>query len=118
LIAAAETVDGASVLVAQTDWVDGGLFEIAARLQSKLGSDAAVVLGAAGDGKVDLAAAVAPALVARGVRAGDIVKLAAAVVGGGGGGKDTHARAGGKDVAALPDALAAARSAIEAALAG
>ena len=61
---------------------------------------------------------VAPALVERGVRAGEIVKVAAAVVGGGGGGRDTLARAGGRDPAKLPEAIAAAREAIEAALSG
>ena len=52
--------------------------------------------GTAGEGRVDLVASVAPALVARGVRAGEIIKVAAAEVGGGGGGRDTMARAGGK----------------------
>jgi alanyl-tRNA synthetase len=63
-------------------------------------------------------ASVAPALVARGVRAGEIVKVAAAVVGGGGGGRDTLARAGGREPERLPDAITAARTAIEAALSG
>jgi len=63
-----------------------------------------------------LIASVAPLLVARGVRAGDIVKVAAATVGGGGGGRDTLARAGGRDAAKLPEAIKAAREAIEAAL--
>ena len=80
--------------------------------------DAAIVLGAAVDGRVHLAASVAPALVERGVRAGEIVKVAAQVVGGGGGGRDTIAQAGGRDPERLPEALAAARSAIEAALDG
>ena len=38
-----------------------------------------------------------PALVARGVKAGAVVKAAAALVGGGGGGRDTLAQAGGRD---------------------
>jgi alanyl-tRNA synthetase len=76
------------------------------------------VLGAIADDKVDVVASVAPALVARGVKAGQIVKIAAAVVGGGGGGRDTAARAGGRDVAKLPEAIDAARAAIEVALAG
>jgi alanyl-tRNA synthetase len=50
------------------------------------------------------------------VRAGEIVKAAAATVGGGGGGRDTLARAGGRDVERLPEAVEAARAAIEAAL--
>ena len=57
-----------------------------------------------------------PAVVERGVRAGEIVKVAAAAVGGGGGGRDTLARAGGKDPARLPEAIEAARQAIESAL--
>ena len=51
------------------------------------------------------------------MKAGELVKTAAAVVGGGGGGRDTMAQAGGRDPAKLPEALDAARAAIEAALA-
>ncbi|CAB4879497.1 unannotated protein [freshwater metagenome] len=58
-----------------------------------------------------------PALVDRGVRAGDVVRAAAQVAGGGGGGKDTMAQAGGRDPEKLADALAAAHATIEAALA-
>jgi alanyl-tRNA synthetase len=50
------------------------------------------------------------------VRADAIVRAAAEVVGGGGGGRDTLARAGGRDPEKLPQALAAAREAIETAL--
>jgi alanyl-tRNA synthetase len=52
------------------------------------------------------------------VRAGKIVKIAAEQVGGGGGGRDTLARAGGREPAKLPQAIDAARAAIESALAG
>ena len=90
--------------------------DIADRLKAQLG-DAAVVLGTENDGRVALIVAVAPALVERGVKAGDIVKSAAQVVGGGGGGRDNMAQAGGKDPSKLPDALEAAREAIAAALA-
>jgi alanyl-tRNA synthetase len=110
--------DGARVLTAVVDVPDGkALLEIADRLKAKLG-DAAIVLGSVGDGRVDLIASVAPSLVARGVRAGEIVKLAAQQVGGGGGGRDTLARAGGRDPDKLGEAIQAARDAIEAALAG
>jgi alanyl-tRNA synthetase len=76
------------------------------------------VLGSAGPDRVDLVAVVSPSLVQRGVRAGELVKLAAAEVGGGGGGRDTLARAGGRDPGKLPEALAVAREAIEIALRG
>ena len=116
LIASATQSDGASILTAAVEVPDGqALLELADRLKGKLG-DAAIVLGTAGEGRVDLVASVAPALVARGVRAGEIIKVAAAEVGGGGGGRDTMARAGGKDPAQLPAAIDAARTAIEAAL--
>jgi alanyl-tRNA synthetase len=61
---------------------------------------------------------VAPELVARGVKAGLIVKAAAQVVGGGGGGRDTLAQAGGREPEKLGEALDAARVAIASALQG
>jgi alanyl-tRNA synthetase len=116
LITGVSEIDGARVLAAAVPAADGkALLELADRLKAKLG-DAAIVLGSAGEDRVDLIASVAPALVARGVRAGEIVKIAAAAVGGGGGGRDTLARAGGGEPAKLPEAIKAAREAIEAAL--
>jgi alanyl-tRNA synthetase len=116
LAATAQTRAGVSALAAAVPGVDGKtLLQIVDRLKAKLG-DAAIVLGSAGDGRVDLIASVAPALVQRGVRAPEIVNAAARVVGGGGGGRDTLARAGGRDPEKLPDAIAAAWTAIEGAL--
>jgi len=93
------------------------LLDLADKLRARLG-DAAVVLGRAGADHVDLVANVAPTLVQRGVRANDILTAAAKLVGGGGGGRETVARAGGRDPAKLPEAIAAAQAAIEAALEG
>jgi alanyl-tRNA synthetase len=118
LLASAADVGGASLLAAVVDVSDPkALPDLADKLKAKLG-DAAVVLGAVADGKVHLVATVAPALVTRGVKAGAVVSVAAQVTGGGGGGRDTMARAGGRDPDKLPEAIAAARAAIEAALAG
>ena len=118
LAASAREVAGARVLTAVVSVADANaLLALADRLKGALG-DAAIVLGRGGDGRVDLLAAVAPALVARGVKAGAIVKVAAAQVGGGGGGRDTMARAGGRDPDKLPDAMRAAAAAIEATLTG
>jgi alanyl-tRNA synthetase len=108
--------DGARVLVTAVSVTDGkALLDLADRLRAKLG-DAAIVLGSAGADRVDLVATVAPSLVARHVKAGEIVKAAAAVAGGGGGGRDTLARAGGRNPEKLPAALEAAREAIDTAL--
>ncbi len=116
LASAAVDRDGARVLVTKVQAPDGkALLEIADRLQNKLG-DAAIVLGSTGENRVDLVASVSPSLVERGVRAGEIVRLAAAEVGGGGGGRDTLARAGGRDPDGLPKAFEAALGAIETAL--
>jgi alanyl-tRNA synthetase len=118
LAAQAADLDGASVLAARAEVPDAkALLELADRLKGRLGR-AAILLGAASDGRVHLVASVAPELVERGVKAGAVVKVAAETVGGGGGGRDTMAQAGGREPAKLDEALSAGRAAIEAALAG
>jgi alanyl-tRNA synthetase len=109
----AAQVDGAVVVAEVVEAPDAkALMEIADRVKGRLGESAAIVLGTAVDGRVHLVAAVTPALVQRGVRAGEVVKVAAQVAGGGGGGRDTMAQAGGRDPEKLPEAIEAARAAI------
>jgi alanyl-tRNA synthetase len=118
LVAGADEVAGARVLTAAVEAMDAkALLELVDRLKGKL-DGAVIVLASAVGERVALVVSVAPELVERGVKAGAIVKTAAAVVGGGGGGRDTLAQAGGRDVAKLEEALAAARAAIESSLAG
>ena len=64
-----------------------------------------VVLSTVNQGKPMLIAAVTPDLIARGIKAGDLIKRVAAVVGGGGGGRPDMAQAGGKDPDKLSEAL-------------
>ena len=117
IAARASQVDGAVVLTEAVEGVEPkALVDLADRVKGQLGDHAAVVLGSAGDGKVSLVAAVTPALVERGVKAGEVVKVAAQITGGGGGGRDTMAQDGGRDPEKLGEALAAARSAIVARL--
>jgi len=116
LTSRAREVAGAQVLSAIVEVADAkALLDVADRLKGRL-AGGALVLGAAVDGRAHLLVSVAPELVARGVKAGAVVKAAAAVVGGGGGGRDTLAQAGGKDPDKLDDALAAAQAAIASAL--
>ncbi|HTW42499.1 MAG TPA: alanine--tRNA ligase [Solirubrobacteraceae bacterium] len=116
LAAGATRADGANVLAASVDVADAkALLDVLDRLKGRL-PDAAIVLGAAADGRVHLVASVAPELVGRGVKAGAIVKAAAAVVGGGGGGRDTIAQAGGREPERLPEAIELARREIESVL--
>ncbi|MEA2443947.1 MAG: alanyl-tRNA synthetase [Thermoleophilales bacterium] len=116
LIAGAEEVGGARVVVQAVDVPDAkALLELSDQVKQTLG-DAAVVLGTAVDGRVHLVANFSDSVVGRGVKAGDIVKLAAQITGGGGGGRPTMAQAGGRDPDKLPEALVAAKQAIEQAL--
>jgi len=119
LAAGATQIAGADVVAEIVSGAGGAkeLMDVADRVKGKLGEESVTVLGAAVDGRVHLVAAVTPALVARGVKAGAVVKAAAQAAGGGGGGRDTMAQAGGRDPDKLPEAIAAARAAIEAALA-
>jgi len=112
-------VDGARLIVTQVEVSDPkSLPDLADRAKARVGEAGAVVLGSAVEGRVHLLVAVTPALVERGVKAGQVVKTAAQIVGGGGGGRDTMAQAGGRDPGKLPDALEAARAEIERALSG
>jgi alanyl-tRNA synthetase len=64
------------------------------------------VLATVIDNKPALIAAITEDLVAKGLRAGDLVQVVAEVVGGTGGGRPNMAQAGGKDAAKLDQALA------------
>ncbi len=105
-----------AVIARRADAPDAkALLALSDRTRQKLG-EAVVALGTAVDGRVHLVVNVAPAVVERGVKAGEVVRAAAAVVGGGGGGRDTMAQAGGRDPERLDEALATARSEIDRAL--
>ena len=117
IAATAVMLGGVPVLSARLDLDDHkALADAADRVKGKLGADGVVVLASASDGRASMVVSVAPSVVARGVRAGEIAKVAAEVLGGGGGGRDTLAQAGGSEVAKVDEALAAAAAAIEAAL--
>ena len=113
LVKAAEEVSGVPVVSARAEVGDAKeLLGLADRVRQTLG-DSVVVLGAAPGERVHLVVNVAPAVVERGVKAGDVVKAAAEVVGGGGGGRDTMAQAGGRLPEKLDDALRSARMSVE-----
>ena len=109
LVGSAEEIAGVPVVVHAVDGMEAReLLDLSDSVRQKLGS-AVVVLGTAHDGRVHLVANVAPEVVERGVKAGEVVRAAAQVAGGGGGGRDTMAQAGGRDPEKLDDALATAR---------
>jgi len=108
---AARAKNGA--LVARVDGLaPADLRDLAISVRAKNGIEAVVLGGVSDSGGVALVAAVTPE---SGLKAGELLKDAAKQVGGGGGGKGDIATAGGKNAAALNDALATATKAVEAA---
>jgi alanyl-tRNA synthetase len=93
----------------------GDPLDVSDRLKQKH-APAAVIVGALGDGTAQLVINLDKSLEARGVHAGNVVREAAPLIGGGGGGRPTMARAGGKRLEGLPDALTTAERLITAAL--
>jgi alanyl-tRNA synthetase len=110
-----KVVNGVNVIAESVEGVDAdALLELSDRFKQRH-APAAVVLGAAEDGKVHLVANFDSSVADR-ISASDVVREAAALVGGGGGGRPTMARAGGRDPERLPEALAAAEQSIIGAL--
>ncbi len=105
LLSGVETVEGVSVLSAavKAESIDE-LRAMTDLLRDRLPSLVAV-LGAVHEEKVLLVGAVTADLVKRGLQANSIISAAARCVGGGGGGRPEMAQAGGKNPAALPEAL-------------
>jgi alanyl-tRNA synthetase len=102
---AAEAVNG--IVVARVDGVTANdLRDLAVAVRQQAGISAVVLGGVTDTGGVSIVGATATALKAN---AGDIIKDAAKAVGGGGGGKGDIATAGGKNTAALDEALTIAR---------
>jgi alanyl-tRNA synthetase len=105
----AEDIGGVKVLTAHLDGADSNtLRDTLDQLKNKLGT-AAIVLASEDAGKVKLIAGVTKDLT-KTIKAGELVNIAAAEVGGKGGGRPDMAQAGGSNPAAIPQALAAAKS--------
>lgn len=109
----AEDIQGIKALFLKLkDHDNKGLKEYAETLRSKLG-DGLVFVSNESNGKVTFVCAASKAAVAKGMKAGDIVKAAAQVCGGNGGGRPDMAQAGGRDVTKIDEAHAAAKKLIQ-----
>jgi alanyl-tRNA synthetase len=112
LLAQAVDAKGVKLLAAVvSDASPDDLKALGDQLKDKLGSGV-VLLGSAVEDKVTLVAMVTKDLAGK-ISAGKLVAELAPLVGGRGGGKPEMAQAGGKDVSKLPQAIAAARAAVE-----
>jgi len=108
LVAEARDVGGVRLVVAPADGQGADeLRETALALRNKLegSGPGAAVLGAAGEGRALLVAAVTSPLVSRGVTAPALLEVAATAIGGGAGGKPNLAFAGGGRTEGLGEAL-------------
>ncbi len=116
LMAQAQDVAGVRVVTAVAEGVDSeGLRLLADRFRDNH-ETAVGVIGTVYQGKPLIIAVVTKDLIARGLKAGDIVREVARVVGGGGGGRPDMAQAGGKDPSKLPEALALVPNLVKASL--
>ena len=111
----ARTIKDVKVLAARLDGVDRAQMRtLADSLRNKLQS-CVIVLSSAEDGNVAIVSAVTKDLAGR-VHAGKLAGAVAQAVGGKGGGRPDMAEAGGKDPAALPEALEKVYGMVEAML--
>jgi len=104
LLSQAREVRGVKVLATRAEGDAQALRELADKLRDKIGSGV-IALGGASDGKAVLLVAATADVVAKGIKAGDLVREMAKEVGGRGGGKPDLAQAGGPDASGLDRAL-------------
>ena len=105
-LTAAKDVGGLKVLTAVRNGLDaGGLRQMGDFLRDKA-PDVVAVLASVNGEKISFLAVCGKEAVARGVKAGDLVKNVCAICGGKGGGKPDSAMGGGTDMLKLDDALA------------
>lgn len=109
-------VKGVKLLASAVDGVDmNGLRDLGDQLKEQLG-EGVIVLASSCEGKVNLIVMATDAAMKQGAHAGNLIKSIAGKVGGGGGGRPNMAQAGGKNPAGIPNAIAEAKTALEAQL--
>jgi len=106
---AKEDINGLSVLILKLENQDNGSLKAYAETLRNRMQDGFVFISNVNDGKLTFVCASSKAAIAKGLKAGDIVKMAAQVCGGNGGGRPDMAQAGGKDTSKLDEALACVR---------
>ena len=109
-------VKGVKLLASAVDGVDmNGLRDLGDQLKEQLG-EGVIVLASSCEGKVNLIVMATDAAMKQGAHAGNLIKSIAGKVGGGGGGRPKMAQAGGKNPASMFEAIADAKTALEAQL--
>ena len=102
----AHNICGLHVLTATVPEADAAKLRQMGDLLRDKDSAAVAVLATVNDGKITFLAACGKDAVAKGIKAGDLVKLVCTTCGGSGGGKPDSAMGGGKDITKVDNALA------------
>jgi alanyl-tRNA synthetase len=105
IMSSAHDVGGVKVITAVVDGADGARLRQMGDMVKDKEPAVAAVLSSVNDGKITFLAVCGKDAVARGVKAGDIIKHVTAICGGKGGGKPDSAMGGGADVQKLDEAL-------------
>ena len=107
ILASAKTVDGLHIITGTRQGVDAAALRVMGDFLRDKDPAVVGVLASVQGEKVTFLAVCGKEAVARGVKAGDLVKAVSAICGGKGGGKPDSAMGGGTEVSKVDDALAA-----------
>ncbi len=107
LIDEAQVIGGVKVLTEKFEGVEGEMLKTMCQRVTDKSQSSAVLLASVNGAKLTFACAIGKDVIAKGVKAGELVKAAAQLTGGNGGGKPDMAMAGGKDASKVDEALAA-----------
>ena len=111
-----QKVGTTTVITALLNGVSTDMLRMMCEKASASAEDAIAVLAAVNSGKLTFACACSNKAIAKGLKAGNIVREVAKITGGNGGGKPDIAMAGGKDITKADEALYAVKGIVEAAL--
>ena len=112
----AQDVQGVKVITTQMDGADADMLKNMCSMVTDKESASVVLIASVNGEKLTLCCACGKDAIAKGLKAGNIVKAAAQVTGGNGGGKPDMAMAGGKDITKVQDAMQAVMDTVVATL--
>ena len=105
LFASPKDVEGVKIYTAMLGGTNSDALKQLCLMSNDRGENGIMVLCGENDGKYTFAVGCGKAVVAKGIKAGALVKAVAAVTGGNGGGKPDFAMAGAKDITKIDEAL-------------
>ena len=100
-----QQLNGIDILMSKVSNIDmDTLRNMGDKIKEKL-NNFIILLASENEGKVNFISMVSDEPIKKGIKAGDIIKIAATICGGGGGGRPNMAQAGGKDPSKIDEAI-------------